>query len=438
MQDQQGPDGHEYGGVYKSTDGGESWTRVNSVNPRPMYFSVVRVDPNDDQLVYVLGIALYRSSDGGKTFKGDAGNGVHADQHALWIDPHDGRHMLVGSDGGFYVTYDRADNWDHLNHLALGQFYHVAVDTKRPYWVYGGLQDNGTWGGPSIGLPAARADQRGLGLRLRRRRLRLPRRSDRSRTSSTSRRRTAAWAGAISRPARAGAIRPGGPGGQDGRRYRFNWNTPFILSHHNPKIFYCGGEFVFRSVKRGDDLKIISPEITRTKRGSATALAESPKNPDVLWAGTDDGNLWVTRDGGKKWTNVADKVGLPGPRWVATIEASRFQERGPGLRLLRRPSLRRRQAVPLRHRGFRPDLEEHHEQPAGGRLDALPARGRRESRPALLRHRVHAVRVDRTAARRGRRSTTTCRRSRSTKSPCIRRPARSSPRRMAAACGCST
>ena len=99
------------------------------------------------------------------------------------------------------------------------------------------------------------------------------------------------------------------------------------MSSHNPKIVYVGGNFVFRSLKQGEDLKIISPEITRTKRGTATALSESPRNADVLWAGTDDGNLWVSRDGGKKWTNVADKVtGLPGPRWVSTIEASRFAE----------------------------------------------------------------------------------------------------------------
>ncbi len=151
-QDQQGPDSFEYGGVYKSTDGGESWTRVNSVNPRPMYFSQIRVDPSDDQHVYVLGISLYRSSDGGKTFKGDGGNQVHADQHALWIDPRDGRHMLVGCDGGFYATYDRMDHWDYLNTMAIGQFYSVCVDSRQPYRVYGGLQDNGSWGAPSRSL----------------------------------------------------------------------------------------------------------------------------------------------------------------------------------------------------------------------------------------------------------------------------------------------
>src|SRR5437016_9698619 len=118
----------------------------------------------------------------------------------------------------------------------------------------------------------------------------------------------------------AGIIRPRN---QTGKSYRFNWNTPFILSHHNSKIFYAGGNHVFRSLKQGDDLRPISPEITRTKVGTATALAESPRNPDVLWAGTDDGYLWVTRDGGATWSNLTDKVGLPGPRWVASIECAR-------------------------------------------------------------------------------------------------------------------
>ena len=154
-QGRQGPDGFQSGGVYKSTDGGESWTRVNSLNPRPMYFSQVRVDPSNDNNVYVLGVALYRSSDGGKSFKPDGGNGVHADQHALWIDPRDGRHALVGTDGGFYVTYDRMQHWDFLNTAAIGQFYHVCVDTRQPYHVYGGLQDNASWGGPSRSLRMA-------------------------------------------------------------------------------------------------------------------------------------------------------------------------------------------------------------------------------------------------------------------------------------------
>ncbi len=322
VQDQQGPNSFEYGGLYKSTDGGESWTRINSVNPRPMYFSQVRVDPTDDKFVYVLGIGLYRSDDGGKTFKTDEG-AYHPDQHAMWIDPRDGRHMLLGTDGGYYVTYDRMSKWEYLNNMAIGQFYHVALDSRLPYRTYGGLQDNGSWGGPSQTLDGqgpinqdwvvvsggdgfvCRVDAYDPDLvyaesqdgRIARRNL-----------------RTGEFA----------PIRPRDPQGKP--PYRFNWNTPFILSSHNSYIFYCGGNYVFRSVTKGDDLQPISPEIARTKRGTASALAESPRNPNVLYAGTDDGYLWVTRDGGAKWTNVADKVGLPGPRWVATVEPSRFAE----------------------------------------------------------------------------------------------------------------
>src|SRR5437667_427508 len=148
-QNQQGPDGFQTGGVFKSTDGGETWTRINSLNPRPMYFSQVRVDPSDEKYLYVTGISMHRSEDGGKTFKADAGPNVHPDQHALWVDPKDGRHLLVGCDGGYYVTYDRCAHWDFLNTVAIGQFYHVSIDSRRPYRVYGGLQDNSSWGGPS-------------------------------------------------------------------------------------------------------------------------------------------------------------------------------------------------------------------------------------------------------------------------------------------------
>lgn len=323
VQDQQGPNSFEYGGIYKSTDGGESWTRINSLNPRPMYFSVIRVDPSDEKYLYVGGISLYRSTDGGKTFKDDGGNGVHPDQHALWVDPKDGRHMLVGCDGGFYLTYDRMDHWDHLNHLAIGQFYHVAVDNKRPYHVYGGLQDNGSWGGPSHTLGGTGPINEdwivvsggdGFVCRVD------PNEPDlvyfESQDGAMGRRNL--------RTGERGFIRPRTQPGSTA--YRFNWNTPFILSNHNPRIFYCGGNFVFRSLKQGDELRVISPEITRTKRGTATAIAESPRNPDVLYAGTDDGYLWVTKDGGTKWTNISDRVGLPGPRWISTIEPSRFVE----------------------------------------------------------------------------------------------------------------
>jgi photosystem II stability/assembly factor-like uncharacterized protein len=323
VHDQQGPDGFQTGGIYKSVDGGETWTRVNSLNPRPMYFSQVRVDPSDERIVWVLGVNLFCSKDGGNSFRQEGNRGLHSDQHALWIHPRDGRHMIIGCDGGFYQTYDRAAHWDHLNHLALGQFYHVAVDPRPLYRAFGGLQDNGSWGGPAQVLRpggpvnddwinvgggdgfVCRVDptdpdlvySEGQGGAIQRRHLKTGERTP-------------------IRPLRT----PGKP------PHRLNWNTPFILSSHNSSIFYSAGECVWRSVKRGDQLRAISPEITRTKKGSASALAESPKNPDVLWVGTDDGALWITRDGGGKWTELSAKVGLPGPRWVASIEPSRYVE----------------------------------------------------------------------------------------------------------------
>lgn len=335
VQDRQGKDGHEFGGVYRSEDGGESWTRVNSFNPRPMYFSLIRVDPQNDQNVYIGGVNMHKSTDGGKTFRTDSKTSreVHSDYHAMWINPKDPRHILVGTDGGVYVTYDQMAHWDHLNTMALGQFYHVCVDSRQPYWVYGGLQDNGSWGGPTVNVKGGAMFNRsgepngpinedwlylngGDGFVCR---------VDwndpdwvycESQGGMMVRRNL--------KTGERGMIRPTSASGVTARRW--NWNTPFILSHHNSKVFYCAGEYVFRSFDRGNNLKVISPEITLTKKGSATALSESPRNPEVLWVGSDDGAVFVTRDGGKQWTKVNDKVGLAGPRWVATIEASHHVE----------------------------------------------------------------------------------------------------------------
>ena len=326
VQVRQGKEAHQTGGVFQSKDNGETWTRVNSLNARPMYFSQIRVDPTDDKTLYVLADVpspIYRSTDGGAKFENLAtATGVHADAHALWIDPANSKHLIIGCDGGFYVTYDKGAKWDHMNTLALGQFYHIAVDSKRPYRIYGGLQDNGSWGGPSHTLrrygPVNEdwvfvSGGDGFVCRVD------PTDSDmvysESQGGAMSRRNFRTGQQAGMRPARKEGEEP----------LRFNWNTPFILSSHNTSIFYCGAQAVYRSVKKGDELKKISPELTRTKKGSMIAVAESPRNPDILWAGTDDGFVWTTADGGITWTNVTANfasAGLPGPRCVATIEPS--------------------------------------------------------------------------------------------------------------------
>ncbi len=324
VQDEQGPNSHEYGGIYRSDDFGETWKRLNSLNPRPMYFSQVRVDPTDDKNLYVMGVELYRSRDGGKTFTDDAGARVHSDHHAMWINPKDGRHIIVGGDGGFYVSYDRSNTWEHQNHAGvISQFYHVAVDTRTPYRVYGGLQDNGSWSGPSVSLsnPGQLNDDwltigggDGFVCRVD------PNDPDwvywESQDGNIQRRNLKTGERGSIRPRRLPGMEP----------LRFNWNTPFLLSHYNSKLLYSAGNYVFRSFKQGDELRAISPVITRTGRGTATALSESPRNPDVLWVGTDDGALWVTRDGGLKWTDVTSKLGFKSPIWVSTIDASRFAD----------------------------------------------------------------------------------------------------------------
>jgi photosystem II stability/assembly factor-like uncharacterized protein len=139
----------ETGGVFRSEDAGESWVKVNDLCPRPFYYGQVRIDPRDARRIYVLGVTLHYSNNGGKTFDDDAAPGVHGDHHALWIDPADPDHFVLGNDGGLYFSRDRGAGWEHVANLPIAQFYAVCVDDRRPYRVYGGLQDNGTWGGPT-------------------------------------------------------------------------------------------------------------------------------------------------------------------------------------------------------------------------------------------------------------------------------------------------
>ncbi|MEL7500562.1 MAG: PDZ domain-containing protein [Planctomycetota bacterium] len=292
-QSSQGKNGFEYGGIYMSKDGGSSWERINSLNPRPMYYSNIQVDPLDRNNIFLCGTSLYRSKDGGKTFTGDGGSdGIHVDHHALWIDKRDPRHMILGNDGGIHVTYDRMNHWDHLNHVAIGQFYHVGIDATENFRVYGGLQDNGSWGGPS------RSDVGGM--------------------INSDWIRVGGGDGFVTLvdPEDPNQIyyesQNGGMGrtnletGARGfvrkpRGMRFNWKTPFLLSPHNSKIHFSAGNFVLRSFYKGDKAQKISPNITNTSRGAGSALSESPMEPGVLYVGTTDGAVWMTKDGGANW-----------------------------------------------------------------------------------------------------------------------------------------
>ncbi|MBM4107768.1 MAG: PDZ domain-containing protein, partial [Phycisphaerae bacterium] len=300
IHDQQGADGWRTGGLYKSTDTGESWTRINSIAPRPMYFSKVRVDPTDENHIYVLGVSLHGSTDNGKKFTEEVGAGTHADHHTMWINPADGRHMLLGNDGGLYLTHDRGKTWEHLNSMALGQFYHVAVDSRPvTYNAYGGLQDNGSWGGPTRTRRGSIINSDWFRIGSGDGFVCAVDPDDSDQLYYESQNGATAWRNV--RTGRGGSLRPPA---ERGLRFRFNWKTPFVLSHHNPGIYYNAGNYVFRTLTAGKEIKRISPEITRTERGSATALAESSLDADVLYVGTDDGALWMTRDGGKEWVDL--------------------------------------------------------------------------------------------------------------------------------------
>jgi photosystem II stability/assembly factor-like uncharacterized protein len=322
----------ETGGVFRSTDRGESWVKVNDLCPRPFYFGQVRVDPIDDQRVYVAGVTLFVSADGGKTFRPDAAPETHADHHALWIDPADPQHLIMGTDGGVYFSYDRGARCEHVQNLPIGQFYGIACDQRKPYRVFGGLQDNGSWGGPSRTF-----SREGITL------------ADWFRVLSADGYQCqcdpadpdtvyaeSQWGGLRRIDLHAGSaadIKPR-PDKRDDSAYRFNWSSPILVSPHNAKTVYFGGNHVFKSVNRGDIWETISPDLTKGEPGpnkyaghTITTLAESPVKAGVLWAGTDDGNLQVSKNGGRDWTDVSAKVpSVPADRWITRVECSPFAE----------------------------------------------------------------------------------------------------------------
>lgn len=319
VQDEQGDQGFETGGVFRSDDRGETWKRLNSLTQRPFYYSVIAVDAQDDKHIVCVGTSLWQSKDGGETFDACQGSSIHVDFHAIWIDPKDGSHMIAGCDGGLNVTWDKAKNWEMLRGISAGQFYHVAVNNARPYDVVGGLQDNGTWHSPSrtrfdTGLAWDDAQTiwsgDGFGACFD------P--EDDDVVYATSQNGGMGWYN-LRTGARRQIQKPSGVG-------RYNWDTPFFVSPHNPRIFYYAGNKAVRSLNRGQGSEVISENLTLTEKGSATAFAESPLQAGLLYLGTDDGALQRTKDGGKTWVDLHRKLPLPGPRYVSSIHPSRFRQ----------------------------------------------------------------------------------------------------------------
>lgn len=337
-------------GLWRSDDGGASWRKVNNVNARPMYFSQVRVDPNDPDVVYMGGVGLHQSTDGGKTVATDVAEPIHDDVHAIWINPANSNHVVIGNDGGLAQSWDMAKTWVFIPNLPVGLFYHVSVDMSTPYNICGGMQDNYDWCGPSqvrgsVGIANHEwaTIQGGDGFVV----LQDPKDNRVVYSESQD--------GNVVRVDRMTgetiSIRPVPAQGEPA--YRFQWDTPILISPHDASIVYIAGNKVFRAPDKGLTFSAISPDLTTgedsdreqivtmglkgsditiakndgiVSYGTIVALAESPKMAGLLYAGTDDGRLQMTKDGGKNWTDVFQKLpGAPKGGYVSRIAPSRYE-----------------------------------------------------------------------------------------------------------------
>ncbi|HET7632103.1 MAG TPA: hypothetical protein VFK16_07305 [Gemmatimonadaceae bacterium] len=370
-------------GLYRSEDGGKTWRWMNDANTRPFYYSNLKVDPDRPNRVYFSSTPLLFSDDGGKTARTTTGD-AHVDDHALWIDPGDGQHWLVGNDGGVYQTWDRGGNFHYLNKLPIAQFYDLSFDYDHPYNVCAGAQDNGGWCGPSArkqgpvtnsywftisggdGFYTAQdptnpqlvwGESQGGGVV----------RTD-LRTGERASMRKPSWndhyaifedsiivaRGDTTRPAtneqkaHIAQLRAEQKADSAARDMRFNWESPFFISNFNPRVFYMAGNRVLKSMDRGDDLYPISPDLTTNNAeklhvalvttggitsdatGAETyctivSLAESYVRPGWLYAGTDDGKVWLTHNDGATWEDLTGRFpGVPAETWVSRIEPSHF------------------------------------------------------------------------------------------------------------------
>ncbi len=311
------------GGVYKSTDGGDSWAQMTDFNPRAFYFSRIMADPKDPEHVWMGGWFLYSSTDGGRTFHAGPANIAHVDYHALAVDPNDPDHLLIGNDGGLYISWDGGDKWDFHNTMAVGQFYNIAVDDSDPYRVGGGLQDNGSWIGPSATIRLDNGEFMGRTGSITDRDWTFVYGGDGYRVQFDPTNHDIVYAqyqgGNVARvDLRTGKWWNLKPAAKEGEpRYRFNWNSPYFISPHDPAVLYLAGNHVFRLTDRGDHWTRISPDLSRNDidqvrtvgsdaetYGTVVSLAESPLRAGVLWAGTDDGRVHTTDDTGASWREV--------------------------------------------------------------------------------------------------------------------------------------
>ncbi|MGQ0765857.1 MAG: WD40/YVTN/BNR-like repeat-containing protein [Gemmatimonadota bacterium] len=340
-------------GVYRSDDGGTTWRRTSPVNPRPMYFSQINIDPVNPDRVYMGGVGLHLSIDGGRRFETDAAQVTHDDVHAIWINPANPNHVLIGNDGGIAVSYDMNRTWVFIPNLPVGLFYHVSFDMETPYNVCGGMQDNYNWCGPS-------ATRFGRGIMnydwfqilggdgfvaqpdLRDSRIVYTESQD----GNIVRRNKVTGESRSIRPTSLNVVNA-----TRGEAYRFHWDTPLMLSPNDPGTLLAAANKVFRSRDRGDSWEAISPDLTKNEnrneivtmgiKGSdiniarndgisqwpaIVALAESPRQPGLFYTGTDDGTVSVSRDNGRSWQNItANLPGFPtGHAFASRIVPSRF------------------------------------------------------------------------------------------------------------------
>ena len=346
----------EKGGVFRSVDRGETWEQMSSFNPRPPYFSQIRVDPNDPDRVYVLGVSfVHISDDGGRTFRGsNSGDAsIHPDHHALWIDPRDPRHLIDGNDGGVAVSWDRGETWRFIDNLPLGQFYGIAVDMQDPYHICGGLQDNGSWCVPSATRYAdgiTNFDVYNVGGSDGYQTLIDP--LDPTKMFLVSWEGWLTWLDTVSGASQYVTPAPRDRAHAERGGYRWDWNTPIRLSRHDPTTLYMGYDVLLKSTDRGRTWAEISPDLTTgTDRdtlelmgrrvaaetlgqidgvifySSLTAISESPLDPNVLYTGSDDGEVRLTRDGGAHWASLRDGIsGLPPFTPVSHLAASHHLE----------------------------------------------------------------------------------------------------------------